>query len=134
MRAGSRPSLDQPLLLARNSESDSGSDLGSEFEMERVDSKHSKHSKQAQDEENGTFASEEPNTHVERVRTRPSQEGDLSLDDLFDSSKTAKENKSTLLSYELDRMGMGRYQVSLHHRISLSLSSCAKTLTSSSGF
>jgi hypothetical protein len=48
---------------------------------------------------------------VDIVPARPSQDdGNLSLDDLFDPSKTAKENKSTLMSYELDRMGMGRYQ------------------------
>lgn len=50
----------------------------------------------------------------ERVKVVPARNsGDsetLSLDDLFDDSKTAKENKSLLMSYELDRMGMGRYQ------------------------
>jgi len=39
-------------------------------------------------------------------------EGELSLDDLFDETKTARQNKSLLVSYELDRMGMGKYQVS----------------------
>lgn len=113
MREGRRlssSSLDQPLLLGRDSDSDPGSDT-SVIEMERIDSKQSK---KAHDEEEGTFeSSSAPTAHVQRVRTRPSHEGDLSLDDLFDESKTAKENKSTLLSYELDRMGMGRYQVGI---------------------
>lgn len=54
-----------------------------------------------------------PWTDVRAVRTngRTSRDSDLSMDDLFDPQKTAKENKSTLMSYELDRMGMGRYQL-----------------------
>lgn len=49
--------------------------------------------------------------NVNIVPARLSQDEDnLSLDDLFDPTKTAKENKSLLMSYELDRMGMGRYQ------------------------
>jgi Sugar (and other) transporter len=34
----------------------------------------------------------------------------MRLDDLFDPNKSAVENKSLLVSAELDRMGMGRYQ------------------------
>lgn len=50
-------------------------------------------------------------SNVEVTSARPSRDEDnLSLDDLFEPGKTAKENKSTLMSYELDRMGMGRYQ------------------------
>ncbi|PWN34086.1 MFS general substrate transporter [Meira miltonrushii] len=41
---------------------------------------------------------------------RVSRDSDLSLSDLFDPQRTAKENKSLLMSYELDRMEMGRYQ------------------------
>ncbi|MCO5566029.1 hypothetical protein L7F22_019704 [Adiantum nelumboides] len=41
---------------------------------------------------------------------RVSRDSDLSLGDLFDPERTAKENKSLLMSYELDRMEMGRYQ------------------------
>lgn len=48
--------------------------------------------------------------HASVVPARPSRDDQIGLDDLFDPNKTAKENKSTLMSYELDRMGMGRYQ------------------------
>lgn len=46
----------------------------------------------------------------------PSGEGsrgphDLTFDDIFDPTKTLRENKSMMISAELDRMGMGRYQV-----------------------
>ncbi|GAC75326.1 synaptic vesicle transporter SV2 [Moesziomyces antarcticus T-34] len=37
--------------------------------------------------------------------------GDVTLDDLFDPTKTLQENKSMMISAELDRMGMGRYQI-----------------------
>lgn len=48
---------------------------------------------------------------VDVVDARSSRdEASLSLDDLFDANRTSKENKSILMSYELDRMGMGRYQ------------------------
>ncbi|KAI3478487.1 hypothetical protein L1887_59542 [Cichorium endivia] len=36
---------------------------------------------------------------------------DVTLDDLFDPTKTLQENKSMMISAELDRMGMGRYQI-----------------------
>lgn len=41
---------------------------------------------------------------------RLSRDSDLSLGDLYDVHRSAKENKSLLMSYELDRMQMGRYQ------------------------
>lgn len=41
---------------------------------------------------------------------RISRDSDLNLSDLFDPQRTAKENKSILMSYELDRMEMGKYQ------------------------
>lgn len=41
---------------------------------------------------------------------RVSRDSDLSLSDLFDPHRSAKENKSFLMSYELDRMEMGKYQ------------------------
>ncbi|PWN46060.1 MFS general substrate transporter [Ceraceosorus guamensis] len=51
---------------------------------------------------------------VRRVRSTghvgDSIEG-LKASDLFDETKTAKENKSLLMSYELERMGFGRYQL-----------------------
>lgn len=57
------------------------------------------------------FKSTSSEERVRIVDARNSRDEDsLSLDDLFDSSRTAKENKSILMSYELDRMGMGRYQ------------------------
>jgi hypothetical protein len=43
------------------------------------------------------------------VDVRPMQDDDrLSFEDLFDPGRTAKENKSLLMSAELDQMGMGR--------------------------
>ena len=48
-----------------------------------------------------------------RPVSRPSlddAELDVTLDDLFDESKTAAENKSLMISAALDKMGMGRYQ------------------------
>lgn len=36
---------------------------------------------------------------------------ELTLDDLFDPTKTLQENKSMMISAEFDRMGMGRYQI-----------------------
>lgn len=46
----------------------------------------------------------------------PSGEGsrgpnDISFDDIFDPNKTLQENKSMMISAELDRMGMGKYQI-----------------------
>lgn len=41
---------------------------------------------------------------------RQSHESELTLDDIFDENKSAKENKSLMMSYELDRMQMGKYQ------------------------
>ncbi|TKY88041.1 hypothetical protein EX895_003137 [Sporisorium graminicola] len=37
--------------------------------------------------------------------------GDVTFDDIFDPTKTLRENKSMMISAELDRMGMGRYQI-----------------------
>ncbi|KAJ1026256.1 hypothetical protein NDA16_002343 [Ustilago loliicola] len=36
---------------------------------------------------------------------------DVSFDDIFDPNKTLQENKSMMISAELDRMGMGKYQI-----------------------
>ncbi len=57
--------------------------------------------------------SSEPRTEVRAVDQEDYEEGDMSLDDLFDASRTAAENKSVLISHELDRMGFGRYQILL---------------------
>ncbi|CDS00160.1 hypothetical protein [Sporisorium scitamineum] len=37
--------------------------------------------------------------------------GDVTFDDIFDPTKTLRENKSMMISAELDRMGMGKYQI-----------------------
>ncbi|SPO29150.1 related to PHO84 - high-affinity inorganic phosphate transporter [Ustilago trichophora] len=36
---------------------------------------------------------------------------DITFDDIFDPTKTLHENKSMMISAELDRMGMGKYQI-----------------------
>uniref|UniRef100_V5EA20 Major facilitator superfamily (MFS) profile domain-containing protein n=1 Tax=Kalmanozyma brasiliensis (strain GHG001) TaxID=1365824 RepID=V5EA20_KALBG len=36
---------------------------------------------------------------------------DVTFDDIFDPTKTLRENKSMMISAELDRMGMGKYQI-----------------------
>ncbi|KAN0063797.1 hypothetical protein ACQY0O_003847 [Thecaphora frezii] len=53
----------------------------------------------------------EARASVRRVGSRASVEGELTLDDIFDPTKTVAENKSMLISAELDRMGMGKYQI-----------------------
>ncbi|EPQ27163.1 uncharacterized protein PFL1_05444 [Pseudozyma flocculosa PF-1] len=50
-----------------------------------------------------------PRTTVRRVGSRASVEGELTFDDIFDPSKTLAENKSLMISAEMDRMGMKRY-------------------------
>lgn len=59
-------------------------------------------------------SSEEAHADAEVVRNGAQgyigEDDDLTLDDLFDPQRSAKENKSLLMSYELDRMQMGRYQ------------------------
>lgn len=37
--------------------------------------------------------------------------GDVSFDDIFDVTKTLRENQSMMISAEFDRMGMGKYQI-----------------------
>jgi hypothetical protein len=72
------------------------------FKMQRQDS--SKSLKGSREGEGGG------DVVVTAVRATDTPSDEITLDDLFEASKTAKENKSTLMSYELDRMGMGRYQ------------------------
>jgi hypothetical protein len=61
-----------------------------------------------------TLPKKTPSNEDAAVDIRPSRlsrdDDVLSLDDLFDINRTAKENKSLLMSDDLDRMGMGRYQ------------------------
>lgn len=55
-------------------------------------------------------------THSPTSSSPPGGEGsrgpaDITFDDVFDPTKTLHENKSMMISAELDRMGMGKYQV-----------------------
>ncbi|SAM85651.1 related to PHO84-high-affinity inorganic phosphate transporter [Ustilago bromivora] len=72
------------------------------------------------DETAAKLAGQEVSSHTPRNSSQrgssPEGQGSrgpkhVSFDDIFDATKTLEENKSMMISAELDRMGMGKYQM-----------------------